>query len=66
MMYLWVSFKKEICRKIFFYILKVIAERSRIRSWIRIRALARGMDPGIRIRIRTKISQIPNTAINSA
>jgi hypothetical protein len=39
----------------FFRILKVIRERSQIRSWIR-----------SRIRIRTKISQIPNTGIYAA
>jgi hypothetical protein len=43
-MCLWVSYKKYGI----FCILKVIGERSRIPSWIR-------------IRIRTKMSQIPNT-----
>jgi hypothetical protein len=39
----------------FFCILKIDEERSRIRSWIRIRQLE------VRIRIRTKMSWIPNT-----
>jgi hypothetical protein len=42
-------------KNIFFCILKVTEEKSGIRSWIRI--LIR-----TRIRIRTKISWIPNTA----
>ena len=36
-MCLWVSYKKEVGKKIFFCILKVTEERSRIRSWIRSR-----------------------------
>jgi hypothetical protein len=36
LMYLRVSYKKKIKIKIIFYILKVIEERRRIRSWIRI------------------------------
>ncbi len=47
MMYLWVSYKEKIRRKNSFF----IEERSRIRI----------TDPGILIRIRTKMSRIPNT-----
>jgi hypothetical protein len=51
-MYLWVSYKKNM--NIFLkLILKVIEESSRIRSWIR-------------IRIRTKMSRIPNTVFFSS
>ncbi len=37
MMYLWISYKKNLKKIIFFTSFKVIEERSRIRSWIRIR-----------------------------
>jgi hypothetical protein len=51
-----------------FEILKVTEERSRIRSWIRIRILIRiqirGTDPANRI--CTKLSRIPNTDLTLA
>ncbi len=56
-MCLQVSYKKKTWINFFFGILKVLEERSRIRSWIRIR-IFRGTDP----RFRTKMSWIPNTA----
>jgi len=49
MLCLWVSYKKKYEKNIFCCILKINEESSRIRSWIR-------------FRIRTKMSQIPNTA----
>jgi hypothetical protein len=53
---LWVSYKKKKGKKInFFCILKASEEKSRIRSWIRI------LHTEMRIRIRIKMSRIPNT-----
>jgi hypothetical protein len=46
-------------KKFFFYILKVTEKRSRIRSWIRIQIHT----SEVGIQIRTKMSQMPNTAI---
>jgi hypothetical protein len=56
----WASCNKKY-EKGFFCNLKVTEEMSRIRSWIRnrIEISVRGTDPGIRI--RTKMSRIPNT-----
>jgi hypothetical protein len=64
-MCLWVSYKEKI---FYFRILKVTEdseERGRIRSWIRIH-LSEGTDLRIRIliRIRTKLSRMPNNASN--
>jgi hypothetical protein len=50
------------CKKnIFFGILKINEERS---PELDPYPLIRGTDPGIRIRIRTKMSRIPNTGLN--
>ncbi len=65
-MNLWVSYKKKYEEKKFCYILKVPEERSRIRSWIRIRIhyseeRIRGSRSWSRILIRNKMSRILNT-----
>jgi hypothetical protein len=62
-MCLWVSYRKKYEKNIFFASLKSLKKgvRSGVGSPDPDR-LVRGSDPGIRIRIRTKMSQIPNTA----
>jgi hypothetical protein len=56
MMYLWVSYKKKICKKNYFFT-SFKSSKKGVGD-----PLAIGTEPGIRI--RTKMSRIPNTGVH--
>jgi hypothetical protein len=69
MTYLWAKYEKKIRKKSFFGITKMNEESFNIKKNLlgnlkELDPLVRGTDPGIRIRIRTKMSRIPNTGKN--